>query len=152
MKRVIFIIITLFQISAVFAKEYHVSPSGSDQNEGTITSPLKTISAAAQKARAGDIITVHAGTYRERIDPPYGGTSDAKRIVYQAAPGEEVSIKGSEVIKNWQGVEGNVWQVIIPNTFFGNYNPYQDLIEGDWFDSMKRDHHTGEVFLNGKAL
>ncbi len=142
----------IFLAYPVLATEYHVSPTGSDQNEGTNMKPLKTISAAAQRARAGDVITVHEGTYRERINPPYGGTSDSKRIVYQATPGEDVIIKGSEVIKNWQKVEDDVWKVIIPNTFFGNYNPYQDLIEGDWFDGLKRDHHTGEVFLNGKSL
>ena len=77
----------------------------------------------------------------------------AKRIVYQAASGEEVFIKGSEVITGWKKrrKEG-VWKVTIPNTFFGSYNPYQDSIYGDWFGNKGRIHHTGEVFLNGKSL
>lgn len=45
-----------------------------------------------------------------------------------------------------------MWKVTIPNTFFGDYNPYIDLIYGDWFDGMGRKHHTGEVFLNNKSL
>lgn len=45
--------------------------------------------------------TVHAGTYRESINPPRGGESNTRRIVYQAAPGEVVEIKGSEIIKGW---------------------------------------------------
>jgi hypothetical protein len=32
------------------------------------------------------------GVYRERINPPHGGESDHKRIVYQAANGEKVEI------------------------------------------------------------
>jgi hypothetical protein len=40
-----------------------------------------------------------------------GGESETKRIVYQAAPGEKVKIKGSEVIKNWVKVRNNVWTV-----------------------------------------
>ena len=36
------------------------------------------------------MITVHQGVYRERINPPRGGKSDEKRIVYRAAPGETV--------------------------------------------------------------
>jgi alpha-N-arabinofuranosidase len=57
---------------------------------------------------AGDVITVHAGVYRERIAPPRGGASDRKRIVYQAAPGENVEIKGSEVARNWVKVQDDV--------------------------------------------
>jgi hypothetical protein len=37
-------------------------------------------------------------------------------------------------------------------TFFGDYNPYKDIITGDWFHRLGRDHHTGEVYLNGKSL
>ena len=68
--------------------------------------PFKTINYAAQLAQPGDVITVHAGTYREWINPARGGESDAKRIVYQAAPGEEVFIKGSEVITGWKKEKG----------------------------------------------
>jgi hypothetical protein len=111
-----------------------------------------TISAAAQVAQPGDVITVHEGTYRERMTPPRGGVSDEKRIVYRAAVNEKVEIKGSEVITGWKVFKKNVWKVTIPNTFFGDYNPYQDLITGDWFHRLGRDHHTGEVYLNGKSL
>ena len=71
-------------------KTYHVAVTGDDANSGSASSPLKTISAAAQLAQPGDVITVHQGVYRERIDPPRGGESDKQRIVYQAAPGEKV--------------------------------------------------------------
>lgn len=114
--------------------------------------PFKTISAAAAVAMPGDVITVHAGTYRERINPPRGGQSNEKRIVYRAADGEKVEIKGSEIVTGWQSVQKGVWKVTLPNTFFGDYNPYQDLIAGDWFNDKKRPHHTGEVYLNGRSL
>ena len=87
------------------AKEFHVSPNGDDSHNGAKSSPFKTISAAAQVAQPGDVITVHQGIYRERITPPRGGTSDKKRIVYQAASGEKVEIKGSEVVKGWVKVQ-----------------------------------------------
>ncbi|RPJ39516.1 MAG: carbohydrate-binding protein, partial [Planctomycetaceae bacterium] len=104
------------------------------------------------KAQAGDTITVHAGTYRERVTPPRGGESDQKHIIYRAARGEKVAIKGSEVIKGWQKVQNDTWKVTIPNTFFGGFNPYSDLIRGDWFSPKGRDHHTGAVYLNGHWL
>jgi alpha-N-arabinofuranosidase len=38
------------------------------------------------------------------------------------------------------------------NKFFGGFNPYADEIKGDWFNPMKRKHHTGAVYLNGHWL
>ena len=155
MKRILISIITalLFSTLVVSAKEYHISVNGSDSNDGSVTAPFRTISHAARMAQPGDIITVHAGTYREWINPANGGESDSKRIIYQAAEGENVFIKGSEVITGWKKEKGSeVWKVIIPNSFFGDYNPYKDSIYGDWFSDLGRIHHTGEVFLNGKSL
>lgn len=134
------------------AKEFHVSTMGRDESEGSISKPFKTISAAAQVARPGDVITVHEGVYRERVDPPRGGESKDKHIVYQAAPGEKVVIKGSEIIKGWQKVKDGVWTVTLPNSFFGYFNPYTDLIHGDYMFTNKNNQHTGQVYLNGKPL
>ena len=115
-------ILSIIITSTAFAKEYHVRADR----------PLKTISAAAELAQPGDVITVHAGIYRERVNPPRGGTSDTKRITYQAAPGEKVVITGSEVIKGWTRDKNDAWKVTIPNKFFGAFNPYSDRIHGDW--------------------
>jgi len=134
------------------ATEIHVATNGSDSNPGTQAAPLRTIQRAADLARPGDVITVHEGVYRERVSPPRGGESEKKRIIYQAAPGEKVEIKGSEVIKEWVKVQDNVWKVTIVNSFFGGFNPYSDLIHGDWFEPKGREHHTGAVYLNGEWL
>ena len=137
---------------STFADEYHVSISGTNNADGSKEHPFKTISDAVKLARAGDTITVHAGTYREWVDPLYGGTNNLNRIVYCAAEGEKVIIKGSEIIKGWEKVKKGVWKVILDNDMFGDYNPYQELISGDWFRDFGRDHHTGEVYLNGKSF
>ena len=137
--------------STALAAEFHVSPAGSDASDGSKAAPLKTISAAASKAQPGDTITVQEGIYRERINPPRGGTSDDKRITYQAAPGVKVVIKGSEQITTWAPVENDVWKVTLPNSFFGKFNPYNDLVRGDWYEA-KRPYHTGAVYLNGHWL
>ena len=133
-------------------KEYHVSKNGNDGNSGSPSGMLRTISAAAERAQPGDTITVHTGVYRERVSPPRGGQSDARRVVYQAAPGERVEISGAEVTGNWVRVQGDVWKTIFPNSFFGSFNPYSDLIHGDWFDAKERPHHTGAVYLDGEWL
>ena len=142
----------LVPLAALHAADFHVAPSGNDANPGTRAAPLRTIQRAADLAQPGDVITVHEGVYRERIKPRRGGESDQKRIVYQAAPGEKVEIKGSEVAKSWVKVQDDVWKVTLPNSFFGGFNPYSDLIHGDWFSPKGRQHHTGAVYLNGHWL
>ncbi|GMU93849.1 MAG: hypothetical protein AMXMBFR4_29070 [Candidatus Hydrogenedentota bacterium] len=132
--------------------EIHVSITGDDGNYGSERHPLRSISEAAQRARAGDTIIVHAGVYREHVSPPRGGDSDEKRIVYQAAAGEVVELVGSEIVTGWEKVGHDTWKVVIPNEFFRDFNPYRDLIHGDWFDPRGRDHHTGAVYLNGNWL
>ena len=146
------ILLALIISSSVSAKEFHVAKTGNDKNEGSVSQPFLSINHAARVANAGDVITVHAGTYREWINPARGGESDAKRIVYQSAPGEKVEIKGSELVTGWKSEKNGIWKVVIPNSFFGIYNPYKDSIFGDWFSNHGRIHHTGEVFLNGKSL
>ncbi len=131
------------------AKEYHVSTAGDDGNAGSKAEPFKTISAAAKVAQSGDVVTVHEGLYRERVNPPRGGTSDDKRIVYQAAPGEKVVIKGSEIIKGWKKIAGDTWNVTLPNTLFGKFNPYNDIIKGEWHSHRGYPRNTGTVYLNG---
>ena len=146
------ILLVGLSLAPIHAADFHVAPNGNDANPGTRAAPLRTIQRAADLAQAADVITVHEGVYRERIDPPRGGDSDANRIVYQAAPGEKVEIKGSEVVKNWVKLQNDVWKVTLPNSFFGSFNPYRDLIHGDWFYAKNRQHHTGAVYLNGDWL
>jgi len=133
-------------------RTYHVSVKGNDKYPGTAKKPLLTISAASLLAMPGDTVVVYEGIYRERVNPPRGGISEDKRITYMAAPGQEVVITGSEVITGWKKLENNTWTVSIPNTFFGDFNPYDDLIRGDWFIDKGRPHHTGSVYLNGHWL
>jgi len=132
--------------------EYHVSIDGSDNGDGSREDPFETISAAADVARPGDVITVSEGTYRERVDPPRGGESDERRIVYRAAEDADVVLKGSELVTGWEHVRDDTWRVTLEDDFFGEYNPYDERIRGDWFNGRGRDHHTGDVYLDGASL
>lgn len=134
-------------------REYHVAITGCDNAVGSREHPFRTISRAAVIAMPGDKVIVHKGEYREWIRPKHGGTSEICRIEYMAAEGEHVVIKGSERIQCWEQIEGTVWKAAISNDIFGDYNPYKEILEGDWF-LYPEDYslHTGDVFLNGKSL
>ena len=73
----------LISVQSLFliAQEYHVAKNGNDSNNGTLESPFLTISKAAKIALPGSVITVHEGTYRERVSPNHGGLSATKPII-----------------------------------------------------------------------
>lgn len=134
-------------------REYHVAVTGCDFEDGTKDHPFRTISKAALLAMPGDRVIVHEGEYREWVKPAQGGTSSVSRITYEAAEGERVVIKGSEQITCWEPVEGSVWKAVLPNSFFGTYNPYKEVLGGDWFIYPNDNSlHTGDVYLNGKSF
>lgn len=132
--------------------EYHVSIFGNDTKSGTKNEPFRTISKAAEVAQEGDRVIVHEGVYRECVSPKNGARMSSGRIIYEAAENEKVVIKGSEVIRGWEQIEDHVWTVKISNDIFGGYNPYSDVIDGDWFMEPVGKLHTGQVYINDKAL
>lgn len=132
---------------------YHVAKNGADTNSGTENAPFLSIQKAANLAAPGDTVLVHAGVYREWVRPQAGGISDDCRITYAAAPGEQVSIRGSEQVNWWKQEAGTVWKAEIPNDFFGEENPFAAILAGDWLVAPMNPYaHLGEVYLNGHAL
>ncbi len=135
------------------ARELHVSKLGNDKNIGTAEKPFLTISQAAKIAEEGDTVIVHEGTYREWVKPEHGARNEIGRITYTAAEGEQVIIKGSEILTGWQKNDDGTWTASVSNDLFGDYNPYATEINGDWMiKSLEHPCHTGMVYLNGKAL
>src|SRR5450759_1966230 len=98
------------------AREFIVNqrdPAASDKNPASRTKPLKTISAAVSKVHAGDNVIIHAGEYRETVIITASGREEAP-IVIEAAPGETVVIKGSDVISRWTLDHDAIWKARLP--------------------------------------
>src|SRR5690625_4324222 len=136
------------------AHEIHVAKTGSDRADGSAANPFLTISRAAQIAEPGDRVVVHEGEYREWVKPVRGGLSDTRRITFEPAPGAHVTIKGSERITDWQDQGDGMWQAEVPNSFFGDFNPFAHEIEGDWLLPLEGEapKHLGDVYLNGRSF
>jgi hypothetical protein len=83
--------------------------------------------------------------------PARGGSSDASRITYHAAPGETVIISASEGFKRWVQHSGNTYKLALPNTYFGSYNPNAVKsfrgYHGDQFED-----HNGLMIFNDKGF
>ncbi len=130
--------------------KYYVAKKAGRAGDGTKERPFLTIGEAARIAEAGDEVIVGPGIYREYVDPANGGRDEKHRIIYRSREKGGAVISGAEQITDWRHDGGDVWSVRIPNQIFGAYNPYTELIKGDWY--FGRDLHTGAVYLNGKEL
>ena len=128
----------------------YVSAKAWRDGDGSQARPFKHINDAAKIARPGDEVLVAPGIYREYVDPVNAGTEEAP-ITYRSTEPLGAVITGAEEIKSWLPYEGSVWMARIPNSLFGNYNPYTTYVYGDWYFAG-RSKHTGCVYLNGKAL
>jgi hypothetical protein len=82
---------------------FHVALTGDDDDNGSPTSPFRTIQHCAGAAHAGDTCVIHAGTYRETVTPPHSGTATLP-VTFRAADGDRVVLDGSDPLTGWQQV------------------------------------------------
>ena len=129
---------------------YYVEASAVKNGNGSRETPFRTIGEAARIARPGDTVIVGPGIYREYVDPANGGTQEHP-IVYRSERKGGAHITGAEPVKNWEKLEGNVWMARIPNGVFGEYNPFETLVAGDWYIALK-PAHTGDIFLDERSM
>ena len=106
---------------ATRAATYEVAPENpqaGDDNPGTAQQPWKTISKAAEKAGAGDVVVIRGAVYRERVVLKSNGTAQAP-IRFEAAPGEHVVLTGADRLTGWRRAEDArpIYSVTWPHRF-----------------------------------
>ncbi|WP_413351902.1 SUMF1/EgtB/PvdO family nonheme iron enzyme [Prochlorococcus sp. MIT 1227] len=91
--------------------EYYVSNDGDDANLGTIDAPFETIQHAINQVKAGDVVNIRGGIYREKLLlEDIHGTAD-NRITFKGYQGEDVLITGAkEITTPWEIHQGNIWK------------------------------------------
>ena len=128
----------------------YVNANAGRDGNGTKAMPFRRINDAAQVAVAGDEILVAPGIYRETVVPRNAGAEDA-RIVYRSEVPLGAVITGAEPLTGWTRLDGNVWTNRVKNGVFGSYNPYTQMVCGDWYFAPTV-RHTGAVFLNDRMM
>ncbi len=84
---------------------YYVAPDGNDSNPGTETAPWKTIQKAADTLNAGERVYIKAGTYKGKVAPARSGAA-GKEIIYEAYPGDTVTIDGNGTALSADDLDG----------------------------------------------
>ncbi|MGQ0827488.1 MAG: right-handed parallel beta-helix repeat-containing protein [Bacteroidota bacterium] len=124
---------------------YYVSPTGSDNNPGTLALPFKTIQKGVDAVAAGDIVNVRAGTYPEKVTMSKGGTVNNyvtlrtynAEVVTIDPPGDNllrstvgilikapyIRVKGFSIVDNFGGIcaDANSHHVIIEHNYVTEY-------------------------------
>ncbi len=106
-----YLAVILFSLAgSVLATDYFVEKGGDDGNPGTRMQPFKSIQKAASIMQPGDVCTVSRGLYRETVRPARSG-KPGYPLLFQAAPGESVSIGGADEGSGWQNFSGGVYRM-----------------------------------------
>lgn len=128
----------------------YVNVNAARGGNGSKESPFKAINDAALIAMPGDEVIVAPGIYREYVNPRHAGLENA-RISYISEVKNGAIITGAEIADNWMLFNGTTYVTRIDNTVFGDYNPYIQEVEGDWY--FANNHiHTGNVFVNDRMF
>jgi hypothetical protein len=114
-----------------YRKVYYVDQQhheAADDNPGTEEAPFVTIQAAAEVVGAGEKVLIKSGIYRELVQPRQGGTGTDGMISFEAAPGADATIRGSQVLSTWTGSDVarsvSVWMTELPEAFFEGEHPF----------------------------
>lgn len=158
-----------------YSRTYHVAqnhPQANDVNPGTAELPFATIGRAAEVLETGERAIVHEGVYRECVRPARGGGGADAMIHYQAADGERVHIRASDI---WEPVfdspdeywtptnlDPPILTAKLPADAFDGYNPFgisnipRAMMNYGWEwteDEFRRLFlRRGGIYVNGKPL
>jgi hypothetical protein len=158
-----------WELAPRWSQTYHVAQraaEASDDNPGTEAKPWRTIGKAAAVLQPGERVVIHEGVYREWVKPARGGSGVEHMIGYEAAPGAEVLLKGSDewtpqwsLTDNQDRPEGAAatWRAVITaDLFAGKPNPFAQIIlpAPPWKEDhqLDADLKCGQLFLDGQPL
>lgn len=83
-----------------------VAPNGNDGNNGSLSSPYRTIQHCAATVAAGWTCAIRRGTYRETVTPNSGITIAAYNL-------EAVTVDGSDPVSGWKPYKKSIYKTNI---------------------------------------
>jgi hypothetical protein len=137
----------------VTAAEFHVSPAGDDQADGTQNRPFATIERAQRAVRQlvadgleSDVtVLVHGGAYSIdralRFGPEDGGNAQF-RVTYQAVDGHRPVFSGGRRIEGWTVTDEGVWETVLAEVKSGDWR-FRQLYVGDRWATRARRPNEG---------
>ncbi len=97
--------------AAIYVDQNH--RHASDENDGfDVSLPMKTITAAVEKARPNTTVWVRKGVYPESVSIRYSGIGVHSPVTISGWPGEEdeVVLTGADRVAGWEPYGENIWR------------------------------------------
>lgn len=86
-----------------------------DTNDGSRERPFRTIGRGVTALQPGDTLWVRAGDYREYVRVDKSGLGPEGMLAVRAMPGEQVTVRGSELLTGWQRADSErdrpIWEI-----------------------------------------
>lgn len=143
-QKCIWILLFIF-VSSLHAKNIYVATNGNDNNNGSINNPFKSFSKAVSVMSPGDVCIIRGGVYTEPLLVNKNGTNN-NYLTFKAANGEEVKIKATKFINNWQLHAGNIYKASvnmnIEERFRNIYHNQQYMDLARWPNNTDNDRFT----------
>lgn len=128
----------------VSAKDYFVSPDGSDNNSGYKQSPFASVQKAVNKAKAGDTVYLRAGQYHERVHIRNKHGTPLEPIVIRNYQGEHVEFNGTvKIDTSWQQHKGAIYKRKLDQDIWQLFVNGKDLTSARWPNG---NWHDGSVW------
>ena len=102
--------------------------NGRNSNDGTESSPLRTIQSASNKLPNGGDIVIREGVYRETVTVAYAHQS------FSNYPNEEVTVTGLDVVTGWSLYKDGIYQA----NFSGFETQFTQVFANDAYMQMAR--------------
>jgi len=142
----VYLVLLALTTAPLWSAEYHVATTGSDEAEGTLEQPFRTIQRAADVMQPGDTCVVHAGTYRETVRPAASGEA-GKPIRFLAAPDETVTVSGADLLEvDWIPHQNRIFKADTPREFIQLFVDGRMMHEARWPNSP-----TGDLMAMNRA-
>lgn len=126
------------------SRQWYVSPSGSDTNDGSLGAPFKTLAKGVQGLQPGDTLWLRAGTYRETLAPTNSGAGSAP-IIIAAYNNEDVTISGCDTINGpWSLTSNGIYTANAGWDLGEGYN--QVFVDGVMqYEAQFPNHGSGDL-------
>jgi hypothetical protein len=128
------IVMFIFSQDIIFAQKIYLSPTGNDNNSGTIEKPLATLTTARDKARELrkgnqvsrpiEIIAMEGEYFMFQplaLTLADGGTSDSP-LIFKAETGKKAVFRGGVKLTGFEKVDDKLWKAFVPQVAY--YNSY----------------------------
>ncbi|OJU14470.1 MAG: hypothetical protein BGN88_00465 [Clostridiales bacterium 43-6] len=130
--------------------DFYVSNTGSDSGKGSLSSPFKTITKAANLMTAGDTCYIMSGVYHETVTPKNSGESGSP-ITFKAYHAEKVILSGLDrVTAPFSTYSGNIYKADVTL----NLNEKNQVFADSKMQTLARfpNKGTADVLSTGTTL